>query len=400
MSNLKQLLNIYDKSFHQLNLFVKIEWILKNSYIYSKEIKILVKRIKYNKVRKVQPNSFEYTGEYTDEPVAMQLFVYDEHGYKEFKNVVLDKVITECKDALQAGNIKWLNIHGLNDTGLIQKITELFKIEPFIVGDILNTSRRTRIEEMDDILFFSVKSILPEEEGGIIKTEQISFLLKDNVIVSFQEKKSDYFTHIRERIRTGGGIVRKKKNDYLLYLMLDAIMENFFVTIERFEDKVEALHDGRINYKNDFIAGIQESRDNLNFIKRSITPLREALYNLKSEKEEDEYETISKSTHSYFARLHQKCLEMLDQVDYGLTSLDSASNFHFSAQSQRMNQIMKTLTIFSVIFMPLTFIVGVYGMNFDNMPELHEKDGYYWALGVMVFIAICMTIYFKKKDWF
>lgn len=359
-----------------------------------------MKRIKYNKVRKVQPNSFEYTGEYTDEPVAMQLFVYDEHGYKEFKNVLLDKVITECKDTLQAGNIKWLNIHGLNDTGLIQKITELFKIEPFIVGDILNTSRRTRIEEMDDILFFSVKSILPEEKGGIIKTEQISFLLKDNVIVSFQEKKSDYFTHIRERIRTGGGIVRKKKNDYLLYLMLDAIMENFFVTIERFEDKVEALHDGRINYKNDFIAGIQESRDNLNFIKRSITPLREALYNLKSEKEEDEYETISKSTHSYFARLHQKCLEMLDQVDYGLTSLDSASNFHFSAQSQRMNQIMKTLTIFSVIFMPLTFIVGVYGMNFDNMPELHEKDGYYWALGVMVFIAICMTIYFKKKDWF
>lgn len=360
-----------------------------------------MKRIKYNKVRKVQPYNFEYTGEYKTEPVEMQLFVFDEEGYEEYRNVSLERVFSECKDELQVKDVKWLNLHGLNDVDLIKKITGFFDVEPYIAGDILNTSRRTRIEEFGDALFFSVKSVLPEEKDGNIKTEQISFLLKDNVIVSFQEKKSDYFAHIRERIRTGSGIVRKKKNDYLLYLMLDAIMENFFITIERFEDRVEALHDGKVTGRVDFITGVEKSRDELNYIKRAITPLRDALYNLKSAKDEDdEYETIQKSSHRFFARLHQKCLEMLDQIDYDLASLESASNFHFSAQSQRMNQIMKTLTIFSVIFMPLTFIVGVYGMNFDNMPELRTENGYYWVLAGMAFTALCMTIYFKKKDWF
>lgn len=359
-----------------------------------------MKRIKYHKVRKVQPNYFEYTGEHTTDPVEMQLFVFDEEGYEEYRNVSLDRVISECKDELQVNDVKWLNIHGLHDVELIKKIGEVLEVEPFIVGDILNTSRRTRIEELGNVLFFSVKSVLPEEEDRSVKTEQVSFLLKDNVIVSFQEKKSDYFAHIRERIRTGIGITRKKKNDYLLYLMLDAIMENYFVAIENYEDRMEALSDSKINYEPGFIADVEKIRDNLNYIKRSINPLREALYNLKSEKEDEEFETIRKATHSFFARLYQKSLELLDQIEYDLMSLDSASNFHFSAQSQRMNQIMKTLTIFSVIFMPLTFIVGVYGMNFEYMPELNSKHGYFVIWGIMIFTVILMIIYFRRKRWF
>lgn len=378
---------------------VKIEWILKNSYIYGK--RNTVERIKYRHVRKVQPDAFEYTGEYRTEPVEMQLFVFNEEGYEEYRNVSLEKVVHECKDERQADDIKWLNVHGLHNVNLIKQIGDLFHVDNLIVGDILNTSRRTRIEELGDVLFFSIKSVLQEEEDGSVKTEQVSFLLKDNVIVSLQEKKSDYFQHIRERIRTGTGIVRKKKNDYLLYLMLDAIMENFFITIENYEDRVEALSvDGKVSYKADFISGIEKMRNNLNYIKRAITPLRDALYKLKSAKDEDEIETVRKHTHTYFARLHQKCLELLDQVEYDMTSLDSASNFHFSLQSQRMNQIMKTLTIFSVIFMPLTFIVGVYGMNFENIPELKSEHGYYWVWGVMIFTAILMVIYFRRKKWF
>jgi magnesium transporter len=360
-----------------------------------------VKKIKYRQVRSVQPNYYVYTGEYRNDPVAMQLFVYDEEGYEEYPDVTLERVMKECKDELQENDIKWLNVHGLHNVELIKNIGELLKVEPFIISDILNTSRRTRIEELDDVLFFSIKSVLPQEEGNAVKTEQVSFLLKDNVIVSFQEKKSDYFAHIRERIRTGGGIVRKKKNDYLLYLMLDAIMENFFITIERYEDRIENLvSESKTNHKVDFIAGVEKTKDNLVFLKRSVTPLRDALYSLKSAKEEDEYETIRSNTHTFFARLHQKCLELLDQVEYDLASLDSASSFHFSAQSQRMNQIMKTLTIFSVIFMPLTFIVGVYGMNFDNMPELHTQNGYFVVWGVMAVSIVVMVIYFKNKDWF
>lgn len=360
-----------------------------------------MKRIEYNKVRKLQPNVFEYNGDYKEEPIQMQLFVFDEEGFEEYKNVNLDRVIKECTDPKQIDDIKWLNVHGLHNVELIRSIGELVKIEPLIIGDILNVHRRTRIEELGDVLFFSVKSVLPEEEEGVVKTEQVSFLLKGNTIISFQEKRRDYFSHIRERIRTGTGIVRKKKNDYLLYLMLDAIMENFFITIEGYEERIAKLNDlARDDYKANFIQQIEQTKDNLVFLKRAITPLRDALLSLKSAREEDEYDTIRKSTHVYFARLHQKCLELLDQADYDLVSLDSASNFHFAAQGQRMNEIMKTLTVFSVIFMPLTFIVGVYGMNFDNMPELHTHNGYYIVLGVMLVTIILMVIYFKKKDWF
>lgn len=360
-----------------------------------------MKRIEYNKVRKVQPNVFEYNGEHTDEPVQMQLFVFDEEGYEEYKKVNLERVISECTDPKQEHDIKWLNVHGLNNPELIKKIADLLKAEPLIVGDILNVHRRTRIEELGDVLFFSIKSVLPEEDDNVVKTEQVSFLLKGNTIVSFQEKRSDYFSHIRERIRTGMGIVRKKKNDYLLYLMLDAIMENFFITLEKYEERIAQLNDeGRTDCGANFIERVEATKDNLVFLKRAITPLREALLSLKSARDEDEYETIRKATHVYFARLHQKCLELLDQTDYDLTSLDSAGNFHFASQGQRMNEIMKTLTVFSVIFMPLTFIVGVYGMNFDNMPELHTYNGYYIVLGVMLFTIIGMVIYFKKKRWF
>ncbi len=360
-----------------------------------------MKRIKYDKVRKVQPNYYEYTGIYRTEPVEMQLFVFNEEGYEEYKKVCLERVIRECTDELQANDTKWLNVHGLHDTQLIRQIGELLKVEPFVIGDILNTSRRTRIDELGDVLFFSIKSVLPEESECNVHTEQVSFLLKDNIIVSFQEKKSDYFTHIRERIRTGTGIVRKKKNDYLLYLMLDAIMENFFITIESYEERIDAINsDKKMSGKADVIKEIEQNRDSLNYLKRAINPLREALYNLKSLKEDEEFEAIKPGSRAYFARLHQKCLELLDQVEYDLIALDSASNFHFSAQSQRMNQIMKTLTIFSAIFLPLTFIVGVYGMNFDNMPELRTQNGYYVVWAVMATVTIGMIFYFKRKDWF
>lgn len=360
-----------------------------------------MKRIKYRKVRKVQPNYFEYTGIHKTEPVEMQLFVYDSEGYEEYNNVSLERVQQECYDEQQVNDVKWLNVHGLHDVELIKQIGELLAVEPFIIGDILNTSRRTRIEELGEILFFSVKSVLPEQKDGNPETEQVSFLLKDNMIISFQEKKSDYFTHIRERIRTGTGIVRKKKNDYLLYLMLDAIMENFFITIENHEDRIEALNEeSKTNHRSNFITSVEKSRDSLNSLKRAINPLREALYNLKSVKEDEELENINKANHVYFARLHQKSLELLEQVEYDMNALESASNFHFAAQSQRMNQIMKTLTIVSVIFIPLTFIVGVYGMNFDNMPELRSENGYFIVLGVMALLIIGMVLYFKKKDWF
>lgn len=348
----------------------------------------------------MQPNYFEYTGIYSTEPVEMQLFVYDDLGYEEYKNVTLDRVKKELEDPLQANDVKWLNVHGLHDVDAIKGVGDLIGIDNFIVSDILNVSRRTKTDELDEVLFFSIKSVLQKDESDVMRVEQISFVLKDNVLVSFQEKKSEFFTHIRERIKTHSGIVRKKKNDYLLYLLLDAVMENFFITIENYENAVEnLLVEAKNNHRSAVLENIERERENLNFLKRAIVPLRDALFILKSGRE-DELALIDKSNYAFFERLHQKSLEILEQIDYDLKSLESASNIFFSMQSQRMNQIMKTLTIFSVIFMPLTFIVGVYGMNFENMPELKSENGYFIVLGVMFLTVIGMVYYFRRKHWF
>jgi magnesium transporter len=360
-----------------------------------------VKRIRYKEVRRVQPNYYEYTGIHKDEPVEMQLFVYDDDGYEEYKKVTLQRAKKEIEDPLQAEDVKWLNVHGLHQVELIKEIGEMLSLEPFIVSDILNVSRRSKMEELDDVLFFSIKSVLPGKGDEMIRTEQISFILKDNLLVSFQEKKSDFFTHIRERIKTHSGIVRKKKNDYLLYLLLEAVMENFYITIEFYEDQIENLMvEAKTSDNPDVLVRIEKTGEIINFLKRSILPLRDALFNLKSIHDDDQFDGIEKANYTFFARLHQKALELLEQIEYDMNTLDSASSFYFSSQSHRMNQIMKILTGVSVIFMPLTFIVGVYGMNFDVMPELRWEYGYFLVLGIMFLLVLLMVYYFKSKKWF
>ena len=331
----------------------------------------------------------------------MQLFVYNDDGYEEYQNVHLDKIFKEIFDENQKTDVLWLNVHGLHDIELIRQLGNRLHINDYVVGDILNTTRRARIEEMDDVLFFSIKSILEEDPDDSLQVEQISFLLKGNLLVSFQEKKSDFFTIIRERIRLHNGIVRKKGNDYLLYQLLDAVMDNFYITIENFEEKIEILiTESKNSDKAVILERIEKQRENLNFLRRSIVPLRDALYTLKNVRDNDDYSGIDKNNYTFFARLHQKTLELLEQIEYDNNALESASNIFFSTQTRKMNQIMKTLTIFSVIFMPLTFIVGVYGMNFRNMPELLMHDGYYYVLVAMALIVMVMLYYFKRKRWF
>ena len=356
-----------------------------------------MRKIKYKKGRKVQPTTLEYTGIHKQTKTEMQLFVYDTNDlteFQEFKKAQFDKCFEFSK-------VNWLNIHGLNDIEVIQSIGDYLKVDNFMLGDILNTTKRTKLEEYHDVLFFNIKSLLPVEHSDNISVEQISFLLKNGILVSFQEKRSDFFTHIRERIRTHSGIVRDKKADYLLYLLLDAIMENFYITIETEEDRVEELINiSKTSINPQILEHIEKHRDNFNFLKRSIIPLRDSLYSIKSMKDDDVFNAIEPENYSFFSRLHQKCLELLEQIEYDMTTLDSASNFYFSTQNHKMNEVMKTLTVVSVFFMPLTFIVGVYGMNFDNMPELHWQYGYFIILGCMFFLLLGMIYYFKKKNWY
>jgi magnesium transporter len=357
-----------------------------------------VRKIRYKKGKKVIPSTLEYTGVHKGVQTQTQLFVYD------------DKNLTECSDhnhfdlicpTIDLTKVNWLNVHGLNDISVIKDIGDFMKVDNFMLADILNTTKRTKLEEYHDVLFFNIKSILPSESSDAIVIEQISFLLKDNILVSFQEKRSDFFSHLRERIRTHSGIVREKKADYLLYLLLDAVMENFYITIENEEEKVEELiNETKTSTKLVLLEQIENHRDNFNLLKRSIIPLRDSLYSIKSMKDDNVFNAIEHKNYSFFERLHQKSLELLEQIEYDLVSLESASNFFFSAQSHKMNEVMKTLTVVSVIFMPLTFIVGVYGMNFQHMPELSYEYGYYITIVIMVVLAIGMAAYFKWKKWF
>ncbi len=356
-----------------------------------------MRKIKHKKEIKHLPYNLEYAGVHKKTNSEMQLYVYDEENL----SVYTELKVTDLRQCIDLQKTNWLNIHGLNDLELLQTIGSYFKIDNFMLADILNTTQRSKIEEQHDILFFNIKSLLPAESSDTISVEQISFVIKEGVLISFQEKRSDFFTHIRERIRTHSGIVRTKKGDYLLYILLNAIMENFYITLENEENKIEELIDStKRNTDPIILEKIEKHRDNLNFLKRSITPLRESLYSIKSIKDDTVFNGIEADNFTFFSRLYQKSLELLEQVEADMSSLESASNYYFSAQSHKMNEIMKTLTIVSAIFIPLTFIVGVYGMNFDYMPELRYENGYYTVVGIMFLIGLIMLYYFKRHRWF
>ena len=362
-----------------------------------------MRRIKYKKNKKLTSQTLEYAGAFPHVPIAMQLFVYDEDTFEEYNDLSLSEIEEVLKKAKPTA-IKWFNLHGLHDIALLKAIGDFFAIEQYIMIEILNLSRRTRVEEVDNALFFSVKAILPsaEEEEGM-PIEQISFILQSNILLSFQEKKGDFFTMIRERIRTKTGQVRKRDASYLLYALLDSLSDSFFTTLDVLEDHVEqVLVDAKSRYEKGILVRIEEHTQDLHDIKRAIIPFREAVNNVKIrlDNKDKAEEIISKSSLMFFARLQYKSVELLDQIEYNLNKLDSATNYFFSAQSNRMNEVMKVLTIVSVVFIPLTFIAGVYGMNFDNMPELNNPNGYYYTLVGMFILLVLMLVYFKWRKWF
>lgn len=273
-----------------------------------------MRKVKYKKGRKSKVNIFEYTGMHTTEPVACQLFIYNSERVQEFSSISTNDLQKKLAE-LPESSIAWLNIHGLHDVAKIIKIKEILNIDNYIISDVLSVSSRTRIEELNAFLFFSIKLIL-QEETEQLKVEQISFLLKDNLLVSFQEIKSDYFTFIRERLRQNEGIVRKKGGDYLLFLLLDGIIENFFITIENYETRIEQLLiDAKVNDRTHTLELIEKQRENFNYLKRSILPLRDALFSLKSIQEDGAFSAISKANVTFFIRLHQKSLELLKQAE-------------------------------------------------------------------------------------
>jgi magnesium transporter len=344
-------------------------------------------------MRKPDPSSMQFVGEqYLEEP-STQLFIYNEAGYEEIKDQKIDQMVAFNDPE----KVYWLNIHGIHDTEMVKTIGHHLGIHNFVIQDILDTTQRSKVQELEDYMFFSIRSILPTDHSDI-SMEQISFILGKNYLVSFQERINDYFDHVRYRIREYKGFSRERGPDFLLYLLIESILDNYFTTIEVLDDKIMELTDFSDQKRGDpsQLQHIEFSKQTLTKIKKSISPLRDALHQT-----DRMFKGFIEPTHlKYYIDLREQCYQLVEMIDSQYAILESGINMYFSLQGHLMNQVMKTLTIIATIFIPLTFIAGIYGMNFSHMPELHWKWGYYAILILMLIITLLMVIYFKRKKWF
>ncbi|MFN8256161.1 MAG: magnesium/cobalt transporter CorA [Bacteroidales bacterium] len=337
------------------------------------------------------PEHIEFIGEkYLDE-YYIQVFEYDKLKVKELHDFSKINFI----EFASPNNVSWLNVNGLHDSVPIKTICAKLGIHKLVLQDILDTTQRTKLQEYENYIQFSVRSILPGTEE--LDSEQISFVLGNSFLLSFQEKKGDHFEHIRKKIRDSNGVIRERTADYLLFTLLGAILDNYYETVENIEDqtlKISSI-DPKTNPHPDTIIQLEKLKQQLHFVKKNMEPFKTSIGAI-----EKGTSFIEDRHLKYYYELRDHSSRLLDEI-YTLTvRLESATNLFFSLQGYKMNQVMKTLTIISTIFIPLTFIVGVYGMNFKYMPELGWHWGYYTIWGIMLSTIILMLIYFWKKRWF
>lgn len=324
------------------------------------------------------------------EDVKSQLFVFNEETISESEDQDYS-ILTKPSGS----EIYWLNIHGLHDVELIKALGDSINLDRLSLRQLLDTTQRPKVEEFDHYLFFTVKSILPNKEDTL-DVEQLSFVLSKNHVISFQEKISDHFDDIRYKIREGIGFIRKRSTDYLLIQLLDAILDNFFETIENINHEVAQLEQQVYsNPQKETLLDLERSKKRADLIKKSLSPFMESLNYILNNRTS----FFLKSNLKYLNDLRMSCANALEEVESTSRSLESLANIYYASLSQRMNETMKVLTTVATIFIPLTFIAGIYGMNFEHMPELSYKYGYFTIWGVMISIFIGMLFYFKKKKW-
>jgi len=343
--------------------------------------------------KKQNPTNFVFTGVQHEKEMAIQLFDYNKDGHLELSNIKHG----EFNNFSDLTKQYWLNIHGIHDVETVNTICKKVGIHDLAIQDILDVNQRPKFQEYDDYWFFSIKSMLPTNTNEI-SSEQLSFVLGKNFLVSFQERKSDYFEHVRHRLREKIGILHERSVDYLLYLLLESILDNYFKTIENIENHSDKFNLIELNSDPSptVLNEIEEFKSQLQLLKKAIIPIKEFVLRIEREK----FNFIEQKHIKYYFELKDLCLTLLDSCDRIELRLESSINLFFSIQGHRMNQVMKTLTVISLVFIPLTFIAGIYGMNFVNMPELNYKWGYYGVWVVMFIIFLGMLYYFKKKNWF
>lgn len=332
-----------------------------------------------------------FIGKKKVEKVESQLYSYNEAEIKSSQNIEDFKLFTD----LDHQKVYWLNFHGLHEVELIEEVGKALTLNRITTRQILDTTLRPKVDEYDHYVFFSVKSVL-QDELEELKIEQLSFVLGENYVVSFQEERGDHFDHIRNKMVENLGLIRRKGADFLAFQLLDAILDNYFETIEAINDDVRKLE--KIVLKDPTqksLIQLEHMKQLAEMVKKSLNPFKDSLKVITNR----ETSFIQKENIKYFQDLGSSCASAIEEIDSTIKSLEGLTNIYFSSLSQKMNETMKVLTTVATVFIPLTFIAGIYGMNFENMPELRYQNGYFMALGAMGVVFVGMLVYFKRKKW-
>jgi magnesium transporter len=338
------------------------------------------------------PGSLIFIGNRKMEKTEIHLMIYSREELVE-KQV---EKISDIPESVPEGSVLWVNIYGLQDTDLIAQAGERFSIHPLELEDIMNTDQRPKVVEKEQNLTFFLKILNVAEDTGRITGDQVSIVLTANAVVTFQEKPAHYFDPVRERIRNGRGRIRNSGADYLAYALIDTLVDGYIHSIESLGTVLEGMEDEVLHHsEKPTLEKIYRLKTNIGFLRKSIFPLKEIMLSVNK----SESNLIQKKTVSFLKDLNDLATQALEAIEIYHNMANDYLNIYHSNVANRTNEVMKVLTIFASIFIPLTFIAGVYGTNFDYLPELHFRFSYFIMWGIMIGIAVVMLFYFKRKNW-
>jgi magnesium transporter len=338
------------------------------------------------------PGSLVFVGERKSERVHIGFIDYGEELLEE--KVVDD--IAECFPLRDSPTVSWINLDGLHDAALIGRIGEHFGLHQLLVEDVLHTDQRPKVDDYDNCVYIVLKMLRYNREEEELEREQVSLVLGPNWVITFQERTGDVLDSVRQRVRAKSGRIRSRGADYLAYTIVDTIVDNYFAVLEGIGEGLEDLEEDLLSHPSQStLQRIYEFKRELLMLRKSVWPLREALSSLVRE----ENPLIAAETEVFFRDAYDHVLQVIDAAETFRDIVGGMLDTYISSISNKMNEIMKVLTIIATIFIPLTFIAGVYGMNFEVMPELRWPWGYFGSLGVMAAVAFVMLIYFRRRRW-
>jgi magnesium transporter len=348
--------------------------------------------IKRSRKTGLPPGSLVHIGLERAEKTRITVLDYDETHVEEREIQSVD----ELAPYIGKPSVTWIDVVGIHEPKVIEQIGCQFKIHPLLMEDIMNTTQRPKIDDLGKYICLILKLITLDEKTMELQIEQLSLLFSDDFVLSFRETESGIFNTLRDRIRNNLGRIRKMGTDYLTYTLMDAVVDHYFVVMEKMGEKIDSLENEVVaNPKRETLRGVQQLRDEILLVRRSVWPLREVVSLL----EKADSPLIDKSTSFFFRDVYEHTIQVMDTVDTYRDILSGMFDIYLSSISNRLNEVMKVLTIIATLFMPLTFLAGVYGMNFEHMPELKWQYGYFMLWGVMIVIALTMLVYFRKKKW-